>query len=163
MIGVFVFLFCFVGWDQIENIFWEFPTFNARLMAQLYYIYKSSWGILQKVWVSKRLESSSKTFLFICCSLRPNFQIDFLLKPNYFKKQRSTSSFLLTGPKWLRSLNRLVPCLKWMELGCQVLLGNFRPVYLLQVSKNDDEEQCFHKKGCLSRGWIEKKYTRPNF
>ena len=35
------------------------------------------------------------------------------------------------------------PHLKWMELGCQVLLGHFGPVYLLQVSKNDDEERCF--------------------
>ena len=26
------------------------------------------------------------------------------------------------------------PFLKWMELDCQVLLGHFGPVYLLQVS-----------------------------
>ena len=32
-----------------------------------------------------------------------------------------------------------------MELGCQVLLGHFGPAYLLQVSKNDDEECCFLK------------------
>ena len=32
--------------------------------------------------------------------------------------------------------------LKWMELGYQVLLGHFGPVYLLQASKNDDEERC---------------------
>ena len=32
-----------------------------------------------------------------------------------------------------------------MDLGCQVLLGRFGPVYLLQVSKNDDEERCFLK------------------
>ena len=29
----------------------------------------------------------------------------------------------------------LVPCLKRIELGCQVLLGHFGPVYLFQVSK----------------------------
>ena len=71
-----------------------------------------------------------------------------ILKPNYFKEQCSSSSFLLTwsrftGPKWPWSLRRLVPCLKWMELGCQVLLGHFGHVYLLQVSKKDDEERCF--------------------
>ena len=43
------------------------------------------------------------------------------------------------------NLIRLDPCLKWMELGCQVLLGHFGPVYLLQVSNNDDEECCFLK------------------
>ena len=32
--------------------------------------------------------------------------------------------------------------MQWMELGCQALLGHFGPVYLLQVSKNDDEERC---------------------
>ena len=42
-------------------------------------------------------------------------------------------------------LSRLVPCLKCMELACQVLNGHFGPVYLLQVSKNDDEERCFLK------------------
>ena len=40
-------------------------------------------------------------------------------------------------------VNSLVLCLKWMEIGCQVLLGHFGPVYLLQLSKNDDEESCF--------------------
>ena len=69
------------------------------------------------------------------------------IKPNYFKNQSSSSSFLLTwsryiDPKWPWSLSRLVPCLKWMELDCQVLLGHFGPLYLLQVSKNDDEERC---------------------
>jgi hypothetical protein len=29
-----------------------------------------------------------------------------------------------------------------MELGCQLLLGHYGPVNLLQASKNDDEEQC---------------------
>ena len=28
-----------------------------------------------------------------------------------------------------------IPCVKWMELGCQVLLVHFRPVDLLYVSK----------------------------
>ena len=66
------------------------------------------------------------------------------VKPNYF----SSSSFLLTwsrytSPKWSWSLSRLVPCLKGIKLGCQVLLGHFGPVNLLQVSKNDDVECCF--------------------
>ena len=73
-----------------------------------------------------------------------------IVKPSYFNKQRSSASFLLTlsryiGPKWPWSLSRLVPCLNWMELDCQVLLGHFGPVYLLQVSKKDDEEHCFLK------------------
>ena len=33
-----------------------------------------------------------------------------------------------------------------MELVCGVLHGYFGPVYLLQVSKNDDENHCFLKK-----------------
>ena len=62
------------------------------------------------------------------------------LKPNYFKKQRSSSIFLLTwsrrtGSKWPWSHSRLDPCLKWMEVDYQVLHGHFGPVYLLQVSK----------------------------
>ena len=32
---------------------------------------------------------------------------------------------------------------KMVETRHQVLLGHFGPVYLLQVSKNDDEERCF--------------------
>jgi hypothetical protein len=45
--------------------------------------------------------------------------------------------------KWPWSLSRLVPCLKWIKLSCQALLGHFGPLYLLQVSKKDDEECCF--------------------
>ena len=37
-------------------------------------------------------------------------------------------------------LSRLVPHLKYMKLACQVLHGHFEPVYLLQVSKNNDEK-----------------------
>ena len=33
-----------------------------------------------------------------------------------------------------------------MKLACQILHGHFGPVYLSQVSKNDDEELCFLKK-----------------
>jgi len=33
-----------------------------------------------------------------------------------------------------------------MALAYSVLNGHFGPVYLLQVSKNDDEEHCFLKK-----------------
>ena len=36
-------------------------------------------------------------------------------------------------------LRRLVPCLKCMELACQVLLGHFDPVFSLLVSKKGDE------------------------
>ena len=42
-------------------------------------------------------------------------------------------------------VRRLFSCLKCMELACQVLHGYFKPVYLLQVNKNDDEEHCFLK------------------
>ena len=35
--------------------------------------------------------------------------------------------------------------IEYMELDCCVLHGHFGPVYLLQVSKNDDEKQCFLK------------------
>ena len=54
-------------------------------------------------------------------------QRNWQLKLNYVKKQLSSSIFLLTrsryiGPKWPCAL---VPCLKWMELGCKVLLGHF--------------------------------------
>ena len=34
---------------------------------------------------------------------------------------------------------------KWVELACQALLSHFGPVYLLRVSKNDDEKRCFLK------------------
>ena len=48
-----------------------------------------------------------------------------------------------TGPNGYGVLNGLVPCLKCMELACWVLHGQFRLVYLFQVSKNDDEKCCF--------------------
>ena len=50
-------------------------------------------------------------------------------------------------------LSRLAPCLKCMELACQVLNGHFGPVYLLQVSKNDDEDASTKKR--LSKYLIE--------
>ena len=67
------------------------------------------------------------------------------IKPNYFKKQLLHHRFYLpeVGPKWPWSLKRLVPCLKWIEVSCEVLFGQFGPVYLLQVSKSDDQEYCF--------------------
>jgi hypothetical protein len=40
-------------------------------------------------------------------------------------------------------LSRLVLGILDMGLACSVLNGHFRPVYLLHVSKNDDEEHCF--------------------
>ena len=44
------------------------------------------------------------------------FEKNLPLKPNYFKKQKSSSSFLITkgdntGPNWPGILNRLVPCI----------------------------------------------------
>jgi hypothetical protein len=59
---------------------------------------------------------------------------------NYFRRHHSSSSFLLTwsrttSPNWPWSLSRLVSCPKWMKLGCQVLFGHFRPVYILQICK----------------------------
>ena len=34
----------------------------------------------------------------------------------------------------------LVPCPKCMKLACRVLHGRFGPLYLIQVSKKDDEK-----------------------
>ena len=42
-------------------------------------------------------------------------------------------------------LRRLVPRLKCMKLACQVLHGHFGPVFLLQVSKNNEQKRCFLK------------------
>ena len=51
----------------------------------------------------------------------------------------------MVGPKkqdfWPRINNHHTQ--RRMEIGCEVLLGHFEPVYLLQVDKNDDEEQSF--------------------
>ena len=69
------------------------------------------------------------------------------LKPNYFKEQRSSSSFLLTwsrytGSKW----STWQPSSTHFRHGLLRLHGHFEPIYLLHVSKNDDEEQpCFLK------------------
>ena len=72
----------------------------------------------------------------------------FLIKAYCFKKQRSSSSFFLPDvDKQVQNghgaSSRLVPCLKWLELGCLVLLGHFGHVYLLQVSKTYEEERYF--------------------
>jgi len=61
------------------------------------------WGLKGTLFVHIELSKSNRIYL----------------KPNYFKKQRSSSSFLLTrsrytGPKWPWSLSRLDPCLKWI-------------------------------------------------
>ena len=50
-----------------------------------------------------------------------------------------------TGPNWPWRTEQLVPSLIFMEPTCQVLHGHFGPVYLLQVSRNDDEKRCFWK------------------
>ena len=42
-------------------------------------------------------------------------------------------------------LSMLVTSLKCMEVACRVLY-HFAPVYVLQVSKNDDEEHIFLKR-----------------
>ena len=75
-------------------------------------------------------------------------QNDEKIKPNYFKKQYSSSSFLLTwsrytGPNWPKSTSQ--PSSIYLRHGASLLRhpGHFGPVYLLQVSKNDDEEHCF--------------------
>ena len=70
-----------------------------------------------------------------------------MVKPNCFKKQRFSSSIL---PKIQVKndpgvLNRLVSCLKCMKLACKVLHGHLEPVYLLRVSKIDEEKYCFLK------------------
>ena len=59
------------------------------------------------------------------------------LKPNYSKKQPVRNGHGL--------LSRLVLCILNMGLAYSVLNVHFGPVYLLQVSKNDDEEHCFLK------------------
>ena len=85
------------------------------------------------------------------------------LKTIYFKKQCSSSSFLLV---YLHVLiyftytyfliiqiqddhgvltQQAGPCFKCIEFACQVLHGYLELVFLLQVSKNDDEEHCFLK------------------
>ena len=56
------------------------------------------------------------------------------LKPNYFKKQHSLSSFLFTysnnrGPNWPQVLSRLVPCIQDMELACWILHWHFGVVF----------------------------------
>ena len=73
---------------------------------------------------------------------------DFPSKAKLF--QLFSSSFLLTlskytGPNWPWRTKQLVPSPIFMELTCQVLHGHFGPVYLLQVSRNDDEKRCFWK------------------
>ena len=67
------------------------------------------------------------------------------IKPNYFRKQSSLSSFLLTiqAQNGHGVLSRLDLFLKSMELACQVLHVHLGLVYLLQVSKNVDEKHCF--------------------
>ena len=72
------------------------------------------------------------------------------LKPNYYKKQCSSSSFLLTWsrytvPKWPRSTWPFWTIHFRHRTSLLRLHGYFGPVYLLQVGKNDDEECCFLK------------------
>ena len=50
-----------------------------------------------------------------------------------------------TGPKWPWSTQQASPMSEMNGTSCKVLHGNFEPVYLLQVSKNDDEKHCFLK------------------
>ena len=76
--------------------------------------------------------------------------ISICLTSNYFKKPRVSSLFWLTwskcmGSKLPWSTQQASPILECMELICEVLLGHFWPVYLLHVSKNDDEKRCFLK------------------
>ena len=42
-------------------------------------------------------------------------------------------------------LNRLVTCLKCMELACLVLQASLNKYHLASLSKNDDKEICFIK------------------
>jgi len=53
---------------------------------------------------------------------------------------RTTKAKLFHEATLLTLLNGLIPCPNAMELASQVLLGHFGPVYLLQVSKNDEEK-----------------------
>jgi hypothetical protein len=60
------------------------------------------------------------------------------MQSNYFKNQSSSSSFLLIIIKAQNDngvLNRLVPCLKCMELACLVLQASLDKYYLPYIDK----------------------------
>ena len=48
-----------------------------------------------------------------------------------------------------------VPCLELMELVCKVLIGHFRPVYLLQV-----RDHWNHSSITLSKSWVGLKKSK---
>ena len=67
-----------------------------------------------------------------------------MLKPSQNEKgQKNFQLHRFFGPSYFDLA--LVTCLKYMEVACRVLHGHFGPVYVLQVSKNDDEKRCFLK------------------
>ena len=70
------------------------------------------------------------------------------LKPNYFKKQRSSSSFLLawsryTGPKLPLSAEQASPMSKIHSTSLLVLHGHFGLVYYLRQVKMMMKKRCF--------------------
>ena len=77
------------------------------------------------------------------------------LKPSYFKKQPFYHHFYLPEvniqvQNGHKVLGRLVSCISEMGLAYWVLYDHFRYLYLLQVSKNDDEKRCFLKNLALA-------------
>ena len=47
------------------------------------------------------------------------------------------------GDSFVRFISDRSLCLKYMKIAFRVLHGNFRPIYLLQVNENDNEEHGF--------------------
>ena len=74
-----------------------------------------------------RIAVSLQSCIFYLYVILRYYNSYIILKPNYFKKQHSSSSFLL---EWPGVFNRLVPCLKCMELACWVLHCHFEPLLL---------------------------------
>ena len=106
---------------------------------------------------------SANPYYFLC-SVMTIFCNEYLLSLIFLRKQgniqlSNTKAKLLLGavfsflpacskytePNDHRVISSLVPCFKCMDLVSKVLHGHFRPVYLLQASKNDTEKRCFLK------------------
>ena len=111
-----------------------------------------------RIWLYNTLFNDyiTKMSLGLFDRLGAEFSWNFSISPIIFSQSQITlrsnvfsSSFLLTRDNAPVQnghgvLSRLVLCILDMELAYSVLYGYFGPVYLLQVSKND-EEHCFLK------------------
>ena len=114
-----------------SNFFTGLKGLSASFQLMLMH-YSNFWQEVNGVFFTKKMKSGvhlaflEKKWLFITKLIIRRGQNNNRIKPNYFKKQHSSSSSLFTwsrytSPKWPWSLSRLVSCLKWMELGFQVL------------------------------------------